>query len=137
MWIWIGLGLGWIFLRKRAGKPILPDFLSHVMTGDPFKNGAVLVPTPNGVVAIPADVPAIHPAIAASAGLLSPNATMNLASALAASRDIKVDQSPMGALTSGAWAMMDPNAGAGPDYYIDSLGIPRSNSLGSRSWGTR
>jgi hypothetical protein len=137
MWIWIGLGLGWIFLRKRAGKPILPDFLSHAMSGDPFKNGAVLVPTPNGVVAIPADVPAIHPAVAASAGLLSPSATMNLAQALAASKTPVDTGSVTSALTSGAWAMMDPNAGAGPDYYVDSLGIPRSNSLGSRPWGTR
>lgn len=139
MWIWVAAIAGYVWLRRRQGLPLLPAFLGadavSLSASKAFKNGAILIPTKEGVMAVPADTPVIHPALAASSGLLSSSATATLAQALAAST--KVDLSIESSLTSGAWAMMDPDAGAGPDYYVDELGIPRSNSLGSRPWGTR
>lgn len=128
MWFFI-LGIGWVLLRKYQGKPILPQIV------DPFKNGAVLVPTAGGIVAVPADTPVMHPTVAAAAGLLSQNATASLAMALdRASTDVSL----IGALTktSGNWGMFDRSGGGSPDYYVDELGMPRSNSM-SRRWKAR
>jgi hypothetical protein len=135
MWYLLA-GVGWIWLRKRQGLPILPDFLSNLFGGGhPFQAGATLIPTTKGIVAIPANTPVMHPAEAASSGLLPNGATQTLAMAL---QRAKIDMSADSAsLTGGAWAMFDPSAGAGPDYRVDELGMPRSNSLASRRWGVR
>ena len=133
MWYLIA-GVGWIWLRMRQGKPILPDFLANLFGGKhPFQAGATLIPTPKGIVAIPADTPVMHPAEAASSGLLSDGATMTLAAAL---QRAKVDMTASSSMTAGAWPMFGPG-GAGPDYRVDDLGIPRSTSMASRPWGVR
>lgn len=137
MWYLIA-GLGWVFLRVKQGKPILPDFLGKFFMKDgihpAFQNGAVLVPTAGGIVAVPADTPVMHPTVAAAAGLLSANATQSLAMAL--DRAAIDNQSLVSAMTSGNWGMFDRSGGGSPDYYVDELGMPRSNSM-SRRWKAR
>jgi hypothetical protein len=134
MWYLLA-GVGWIWLRRRQGLPILPEFLSSIFGGShPFQSGATLIPTPKGIVAIPANTPVMHPAEAASSGLLSDGATQTLAMAL---QRAKVDMTANSSSLAGAWAMFDPKAGAGPDYRVDELGMPRSLSMASRPWGVR
>lgn len=147
MWIWVaGIGLVWVWLRKRMGKPILPDFLH----ADPFKQGAVLVKTETGqVAAVPADTVAIHPAVAATQGLLSANATAAVAAALSPAT-MSLAQAVLKAAPAGG-SLLDPTTGqatmgawqmfgtphTGPDYRLDEFGLPRSNSLASRPWRAR
>lgn len=141
MWYLIA-GIGWVFLRTIQKKPILPDFLAKFVGGHDgihpaFQNGAVLVPTAGGIVAVPADTPVMHPTVAAAQGLLSANAAQSLSMALArADTDGASLMGALSAATSGNWGMFDRSGGGSPDYYVDGLGIPRSNSM-SRRWRAR
>ena len=139
MWIPIlVLGVGWVWLRRRAGKPILPDFLSH-----PFSKGAILVQTTQGTVAIPADTQVLHPTVAAVQGLLSPAATQAVAQAVApatagdsihATRYLNTSPTLSGAgsasmAAAGAWANFDRDMGAGNSLTYDDVQMLRALSM--------